>query len=95
MKIPINEYKEKLIDQYSIATETETLHTSNETNEDYYQSILSKNDIPYFPNETILEKILQERLLLVQQIAELNKQHEMTQDELANLEANALKQRTT
>ncbi|CAF1630062.1 unnamed protein product, partial [Didymodactylos carnosus] len=40
-------------------------------------------------NETILEKILQERLLLVQQIAELNKQHESTQEELANLEANA------
>ncbi|CAF0771332.1 unnamed protein product [Didymodactylos carnosus] len=37
-------------------------------------------------NETILEKILQERLLLVQQIAELNKQHELTQEELANLE---------
>ncbi|CAF1197966.1 unnamed protein product [Adineta steineri] len=49
MKIPINDYKEKLIDQYSIATETETLHTPNETNENYYQSILSKNDIPYFP----------------------------------------------
>ncbi|CAF2506576.1 unnamed protein product [Rotaria sp. Silwood2] len=46
-------------------------------------------------NETILEKILQERLLLVQQIAELNKQHEMTQEELASLEANALQQRIT
>ncbi|CAF1175293.1 unnamed protein product [Rotaria sp. Silwood1] len=46
-------------------------------------------------NETILEKILQERLLLVQQIAELNKQHETTQEELANLEANALQQRIT
>ncbi len=46
-------------------------------------------------NETILEKILQERLLLVQQIAELNKQHEMTQEELANLEANTLQKRTT
>ncbi|CAF3933401.1 unnamed protein product [Adineta steineri] len=54
------------------------------------------NNVPSSSNnETILEKILQERLLLVQQIAELNKQHEMTQDELANLEANALKQRTT
>ncbi|CAF1381588.1 unnamed protein product [Adineta ricciae] len=46
-------------------------------------------------NETILEKILQERLLLVQQIAELNKQHETTQEELANLEANALQKRST
>ncbi|UJR35954.1 hypothetical protein I4U23_028695 [Adineta vaga] len=46
-------------------------------------------------NETILEKILQERLLLVQQIAELNKQHEMTQEELASLEANALQQRSS
>ena len=44
-------------------------------------------------NETILEKILQERLILVQQIAELNKQHEMTQEELAHLEANTMQQR--
>ncbi|CAF3528209.1 unnamed protein product [Rotaria sordida] len=55
----------------------------------------SNNIPPVSTNETILEKILQERLLLVQQIAELNKQHEMTQEELANLEANALQQRIT
>ena len=48
---------------------------------------------PSSSNETILEKILQERLILVQQIAELNKQHEMTQDELAHLEANTMQQR--
>ncbi|CAF4628941.1 unnamed protein product [Rotaria sp. Silwood1] len=45
-------------------------------------------------NETILEKILRERLRLVQQMAELNKQHEMTQEELANLEAKSLQSQT-
>lgn len=63
-------------------------------------SIERKNSVDeiffiYVQNETILEKILQERLLLVQQIAELNKQHELTQEELATLEANALHQRAS
>ncbi|CAF4226913.1 unnamed protein product, partial [Rotaria magnacalcarata] len=35
-------------------------------------------------NETLLEKILHERLRLVQQMSDLSKQHEMTQEELAN-----------
>ncbi|CAF2054688.1 unnamed protein product [Rotaria magnacalcarata] len=41
-------------------------------------------------NETLLEKILHERLRLVQQMSDLSKQHEMTQEELANLEAKAM-----
>ncbi|CAF4345509.1 unnamed protein product [Rotaria socialis] len=41
-------------------------------------------------NETLLEKILHERLRLVQQMSDLSKQHEMTQEELANLEAKAI-----
>ncbi|CAF1017836.1 unnamed protein product [Rotaria sordida] len=45
-------------------------------------------------NETLLEKILHERLRLVQQMAELNKQHEMTQEELANLEAKTIQSQT-
>ncbi|CAF3556753.1 unnamed protein product [Rotaria socialis] len=61
----------------------------------YYGGISNTNAPTTSNNETILEKILQERLLLVQQIAELNKQHEMTQEELASLEANALQQRIT
>ncbi|CAF4337275.1 unnamed protein product, partial [Adineta steineri] len=46
-------------------------------------------------NETVLEKILQERLRLVQQMTELNKQHNMTQEELANLELKTRQSRMT
>jgi hypothetical protein len=56
MKVPVNEQKEKSIDQYSIAIDTETLHPSVDTNQDFYQSILSMNESPYFPvRETIFQ----------------------------------------
>jgi hypothetical protein len=56
MKVPINEQKEKSMDQYSIAIDTETLHPSVDTNQDYYQSILSMNEASYFPvRETIFQ----------------------------------------
>ncbi|CAF1236696.1 unnamed protein product [Adineta steineri] len=56
----------------------------------------TSNILPFFSkNETVLEKILQERLRLVQQMTELNKQHNMTQEELANLELKTRQSRIT
>ena len=56
----------------------------------------SKNGVcgPNFfaQKESLLEKILQERLRLVQQMGELNKQHARTQEELADLEAKTIEQ---
>lgn len=43
----------------------------------------------YFQKETLLERILQERLRLVQQMADLNKQHELAQDEIVTFETKA------
>ncbi|CAF3499950.1 unnamed protein product [Rotaria sp. Silwood1] len=56
MMIPINEQRQKPIGQYAIPIQTETFYPCIETNQDYYQSILSTNDIPYYPvRETIFQ----------------------------------------
>ncbi|CAF0861805.1 unnamed protein product [Adineta ricciae] len=48
----------------------------------------SSNTVPpHSKNEALLAKILHERLRLAQQMTELNKQHNTTQEELAELEA--------
>ncbi|UJR35958.1 hypothetical protein I4U23_028699 [Adineta vaga] len=56
MTIPIDKYVEKLVDPYSIAIESETIHPYDEAEETYYQSILLNNDLSYFPaHETVFE----------------------------------------
>jgi hypothetical protein len=59
MKIPMNKQKQISSDNYSIPIQTETLYSSVETNQDFYQSILTRSDVPYFPvRETIFQKDL-------------------------------------
>ena len=48
-----------------------------------------------FQKETLLEKILQERLRLVQHMADLNKQHELAQDDIVTLETKANQSRSS
>ncbi|CAF2650453.1 unnamed protein product [Rotaria sp. Silwood2] len=56
MMIPINEQRRKSIGHYAIPIQTETFYPCIETNQDYYESILSMNDIPYYPvRETIFQ----------------------------------------
>ncbi|CAF0730059.1 unnamed protein product [Rotaria sordida] len=56
MMIPINEQRQKSIDQYTTQIQTETFHPCFETNQDFYESILSMNDIHHFPvRETIFQ----------------------------------------
>ena len=54
-----------------------------------------QQDLICFQKETLLEKILQERLRLVQQMADLNKQHELAQDEIVTFETKANQSRSS
>lgn len=49
MIIPINEQRKQTPNHYARCTQTETIHPSIQTNDDYYQSILSNSDVPYYP----------------------------------------------
>ena len=49
MIIPIIEQKPPSLEHYSRVIQTETLHPCVETNAEYFQSILSDNDVPYYP----------------------------------------------
>lgn len=48
MIIPIVEQKLPSLDHYSQRIQTESIHSSVDTNPDYFQSILSSNDQPYY-----------------------------------------------
>ncbi|CAF2047087.1 unnamed protein product [Rotaria magnacalcarata] len=56
MVVPINKQKQQLVGQSTVKIRTETFHSSLDTHEDYYESMLSTNDLPYYSvRETIFQ----------------------------------------
>lgn len=67
MMVPINERKQlQSINQYSVRRQTETFHPTMETNEDYYESILSTTELPYYPvRETTFQSPAKTRIQVI------------------------------
>ena len=64
MKIPFIQQadKQEELDQYSRTVQTETYHLCENSNSDFYRSILSKNELPYYPvRETVFHTDRQHR----------------------------------
>ena len=57
LKIPMNEQMQILNGSHSTTIHTETLNPYDEAEEDYYQSLLSLDDLSYFPGRETVHQL--------------------------------------